>query len=310
MNKLIKLADKYKLGKIEKQNYISEMYENFHSIFFEYQDYIINTNIKKITITDKTVTMITRNRNIKLVCTKLDKRNHPFEILNFSDVEKNEINIMNELLPPNATIFDIGANIGFHSLNLSITDNSRDIYAFEPAPETFNILKKNVFLNKQKKIKVFNFGFSNFNGISSFFYNKTLSGNSSLKKLIPSNHIQEIFCEFYTLDSFVKTNKFSKIDFIKCDVEGAELLVISGGIRTIKKFKPIIFAEILRKFSKKFMYDPNEIFSLLRDLNYCSYAVDKNGNLYKFSSMNKKTLNTNFFFLHKIKHKQLIASLA
>ena len=46
-----------------------------------------------------------------------------------------------------------------------------------------------------------------------------------------------------TLDEFVKGKK-TKVDFIKCDVEGAELLVFTGGIKSIEKYKPIIFAEM------------------------------------------------------------------
>ena len=55
------------------------------------------------------------------------------------------------------------------------------------------------------------------------------------------------------------------IDFIKCDVEGNELSVIQGGEKLIKSHKPIILLELLRKWSARFNFHPNEVIELLRE---------------------------------------------
>ena len=66
------------------------------------------------------------------------------------------------------------------------------------------------------------------------------------------------------------------VDFLKCDVEGAELKVFQGGLATITSDKPIVFSEILRKWSRKLGYNPNEIFSFFYDLQYRAFtAVDR-----------------------------------
>ncbi|WP_342228107.1 FkbM family methyltransferase [Rickettsiella endosymbiont of Rhagonycha lignosa] len=57
--------------------------------------------------------------------------------------------------------------------------------------------------------------------------------------------------------------KMTKLDFIKCDVEGAELTIYTGGINVIREHKAIIFTEMLRKWSVKFNYHPNDIIALL-----------------------------------------------
>ncbi|WP_146080000.1 FkbM family methyltransferase, partial [Brachyspira murdochii] len=41
-----------------------------------------------------------------------------------------------------------------------------------------------------------------------------------------------------SIDDFIKKNNIEKIDFIKLDIEGAELDALNGAINTIKKYKP------------------------------------------------------------------------
>jgi hypothetical protein len=106
------------------------------------------------------------------------------------------------------------------------------------------------------------------------------------------------------LDEFIDENPV-KIDFIKCDVEGAELLVYQGGLETIKRDNPIIFTEMLRKWSAKFNYHPNQIIDLMAEIGYDCFTVCDH-NLSRFSLMDDTTLETNFFFLHREKHSQQI----
>ena len=57
-----------------------------------------------------------------------------------------------------------------------------------------------------------------------------------------------------TLDGYSEEINVN-VDFIKCDVEGGELLTFLGGSKTISRDKPIIFTEILRKYCLKYNYD-------------------------------------------------------
>jgi len=98
------------------------------------------------------------------------------------------------------------------------------------------------------------------------------------------------------------------VDFIKCDVEGAELFVFRGAKETIATYKPIIFTEMLRKWAKKFDYHPNEIISLFNGLGYRCFSI-RNGFLSELSYMDDSTVETNFFFLHKEKHMSQLQKL-
>ena len=108
-----------------------------------------------------------------------------------------------------------------------------------------------------------------------------------------------------TLDEFVFESGINKLDFIKCDVEGSELFVFQGGMHSINQYKPIIYTEMLRKWSAPFGYHPNDIIKLFGDLGYrCFTAIDRG--LREFFYMDDETEETNFFFLHDNMHKKII----
>lgn len=304
--KLAYIENKYKKGELDKQEYIRLMHEK-HCSLFEYSDFIKNRDVKKIEISDNSVIITSRTNSIKMVCDKEDRRIAPIEILNFGYYEKTDFDMVMNIIDGCSTLFDIGANIGWYSLNIAKTIKNSKVLAFEPIPKTFTYLKRNVELNHINNIEIFNFGFSSEEKDTEFHYYTEGSGNASLANLSDVENTQKIICNVKKLDDFVFKNGYS-VDFIKCDVEGAELLVFKGGIETIKRDKPIIFTEMLRKWSAKFNYHPNEIIKLLADEGYRAFVVLEN-HLSEFFSMDDDTLETNFFFLHSDKHKDKIEKL-
>ena len=237
----------------------------------------------------------------------------------------------------NDVFFDVGANIGWYSINMAISHPKLEIYCFDPIPNTYDFLIKNLKLNGLSQIHAHNFAFSDYVGELELFYYKEGSGNASLANLSERADVEKIKCRTETIDEFTLREEIG-IDFLKCDVEGAELKVFQGGLATITRDKPIVFSEILRKWSRKLGYDPNEIFSFFYDLQYRAFtAIDRDssrlnskvqesgstrksnkleevvkkkgggsGLLQGFYTMDDSTTHTNFFFLHKDKHKDLI----
>ena len=235
-------------GKINKEEYIHKMHE-IHTSLFDYADFIKNKDIKKIVITDDKVTMVSRESDIKLFVDEYDERVIPIEILNFGVYEK-ETDMVLKLSNGCSTIMYIGANIGWYSINMSQKNKYSNIFSFEPIPKTFEYLKKNININNASNVNVFNFGFSDEEEDLIFYYYKEGPGNSSLMNLTERENIVKIRCKVKKVDSFVSQEGLS-IDFIKCDVEGAELFVFKGGFKTIERDKPIIFTELSRKWSAK-----------------------------------------------------------
>lgn len=303
---LIDIRNAFDKADIAKQQFIDTMYE-IHQQLFNYADYIGETDIAKIEIFDGSVIMTSRSAGIKMICNRSDKRIAPIEILNFREYEPTELNLILRIIEPGCVIFDIGANIGWYAMNVSKQIPNVSVYAFEPIPETYNYLKENIELNGINNIRTYNFGFSNVEDRILFYL--PLGGSDAASAAYPPNGLEkdEIWCDVKTLDDFIHKSGL-KVDFIKCDVEGAELLVFQGGSETIKDHLPIIFTEMLRKWSAKFNYHPNEIINFLNGFGYKCYVTD--GDILKeFSTMNEYTIETNFFFLHYEKHNSIIKSL-
>jgi FkbM family methyltransferase len=235
----------------------------------------------------------------------LDKRIAAIEILNFNFYEKKDSEMIFNLLEKDYIIFDIGANIGWYSLNIAQQFPESQIFAFEPIPATFNLLKRNVELNNYHNISIYNWGFSDQNQEIIFYLHQDTSVSASAVNLYEGKDFAQVICQVKKLDDYAEQIK-PKIDFIKCDVEGAELFVYQGGIETIKRNKPIIFTEMLRKWSAKFNYHPNEIIKFFGALGYRCFTVNET-NLWEFFIMDDYTVETNFFFLHSVNHAEKIA---
>ena len=139
-----------------------------------------------------------------------------------------------------------------------------------------------------------------------FYYDIEGSGGSSFVNLRERKNIDKVSVKTELFDNFMINNKIEKIDFIKCDVEGSELFVFEGGINSIKEFKQIIFTVMLRKWSAKFNYTPNNIIQLLGNIGYECFAISDNKQLRYCPKVTEDTIETNYYILHKEKHKSIV----
>jgi len=296
----------YEAGSLTKQQFIDEMH-SLHQRLFDYPALMRDTDIAEMRITAEGVVATMKHSGIRMLCDPADKRIIPIEILNFGSFERQELDIVEQLLLSEATVFDIGANVGWYSLNLAKAFPGLRIHAFEPIPTTFAILERNVALNDTANIVLHNFGFSDRTQTIPFYFSPACSGNASSVNVSGHESVRVLPCPVRRLDDFM-VEKGERVDFIKCDVEGAELLVFQGAVETLRRDKPVIFTEMLRKWAAQFGYHPNEIIRLLGTLGYRCF-VARTGGLWEFESMGEHTTETNFFFLHADKHAKFIAAL-
>ena len=271
----------------------------------------------KIEILPDCATLIIKIANNKTIKLNINDINHTVSntILERGYYEKCETEMMYEIisyLPENSVLFDIGANTGYYSLCYKTWFPDADVYSFEPLPDIYITLFDNVQLNfgsDTKGIIINNYGFFDKEQVIEFYYNDKEGGASSIKNIREIDEAKKVKCSVTTLDSFVEKNKL-QIDFIKCDVEGAELFVFKGGIQTLKDSKPVIFTEMLRKWSALFNYHPNDIISLLSDIGYKCFVI-KDMCLSPFITVTGETVETNYIFIHSSKlelFKELIIS--
>ncbi|MFP4403918.1 MAG: FkbM family methyltransferase [Candidatus Woesearchaeota archaeon] len=135
--------------------------------------------------------------------------------------------------------FDIGSNIGFYSILLINKKLYKQAYAFEPNPDTYKILSKNIKLNKlTKKITPNQIALGEKQTTVNFFQDKYHTGGS---KIIENSkkHKEFIKIKKISFDKFIQNNKIDikNIDLIKIDVEGHEHQVLKGMKNFLKDSK-------------------------------------------------------------------------
>ena len=144
------------------------------------------------------------------------------------EFEPETVQLLKCLAKKSKSILDIGANIGMTSLLFS--ELSEKVYAFEPSPTTFKFLKNNLENNNILNVTPLNFGLGN----DSKKFNLTFAPSNrsgafiSNKLTASAGHTIETI-QIKRLDDTVNDLNISNIDFIKIDVEGFEMEVLSGG---------------------------------------------------------------------------------
>ena len=149
----------------------------------------------------------------------------------------------------NKDIIDAGAFTGDTSLPLS-KRTTKNVYAFEPFKDSFEILKKNISDNNIENIIPVNRSLGNINGERSLF----LSGNNVqgiTSDATLRSYDNEIKVQETTIDTFVEENNL-EVGFITIDVEGAEMNLLEGALNTIKTQKPLLYISMYHKVSDYF----------------------------------------------------------
>ena len=300
---IFEIKQSYNNGKLLKQEFVDKMHNN-HLLLNELAKYIETTEIKKIVIENGKVFM-TSDEGVVFRCNFVDKANVPLVNLSFGAYEKEERLCVIKLIENGDIVFDIGANYGWYSLNIAKKYPDVKIYAFEPIKQTFDIFSENIKINDIKNISVFNVGIGKENTVAQFNFNKDQSGATSMVNILERDNVEQIKCPIRTLDSFVQEEKVDRVDFIKCDIEGAELWALQGGKNVLEQYRPKLLIEMLRKWSAKFGYHPNDIIHFMNNLGYLCFEIN-NGNLCRFDNMTDETISTNFLFLHSEKHASII----
>jgi len=78
-----------------------------------------------------------------------------------------------------------------------------------------------------------------------------------------------------TLDGLLAGSGQHRLDFVKIDVEGAELHVLHGGQGVIESFRPAMLIEIEARHTSRYEYDPEDVVSWLCERGYTMYVWDR-----------------------------------
>ena len=175
--------------------------------------------------------------------------------------------IINELKQDMVCI-DLGSNIGYYAvIESNIIGESGKIFAIEPSPVNFPILKLNLENQKKNNFVAYNIGIGDKNEEMEFI----ISAKSNWSRIRMNNEKinsedKVIKIPVKTLNSFVNENNIKKIDILRMDVEGFEYSILLGANEVLEKFKPKLFIEIHKMYlGKEKTY---QIFNELKNKKY------------------------------------------
>ena len=159
---------------------------------------------------------------------------------------------------------DVGAYKGVYTYFIS--KYSKIVYAFEPNPKSYKILKKIV----NKNVKVFPYALSDKSSSDFLKIPKGKKGYSNQGGSIRNVKLDKNFGKLKVETKKIDDLKLKNIGFIKIDAEGVELQVLKGAKKLIKKYKPTLLIEI----EERYISEPIEkTLNKILNLGYRGFAL-------------------------------------
>ena len=164
----------------------------------------------------------TNNTNVIIESNNYLAKKHFDDPRNYADLILNQINNQQLYFPylkESSVIFDIGANIGLFSLHC--VNCAKVVYSFEPTPQHFNLLTE--FTKPYTNIKPVNVAISDKDADITFY----MSDDNTTMNSIINQYGKKTTVKGRSILSFIQEQKIDKVDFIKCDIEGSEMIALT-----------------------------------------------------------------------------------
>ena len=164
-----------------------------------------------------------------------------------------DMEALDQVVRPGDFALDIGAFVGFYTQRLSqLVGATGEVWAFEPAPETFSVLSYVARVLSLNNVRLLNLALSDSDGQAVMEIPRYRAGGESLydARVVSTrseSDLRAIPIQRRTLDSMLSRDGASRrtVRFMKLDVEFHELQTVCGAIDTIRRDHPVILMELL-----------------------------------------------------------------
>ena len=220
--------------------------------------------------------------------------------LGFSKSKYAELYFIQKLVKDGDNVLDIGANLSYYSYFLAKKIGKKGkLLAVEPIPLFADIWKKNMRKYKKQSIKLFNcaLGSEEQNEVNMSIPIVNGVVRHGLTKIDGQGEanwgrLMEFKVPMYIGDALLESENLTKLNYIKCDVEGYEQYVIPSLEKTILQFKPLIQIELNGKENRQSVAD------FLRSLKYDVYVL-RNEKLMSIEFEKIHSFNQDFYFINR-----------
>ena len=168
------------------------------------------------------------------------------ELTRFGIHEPVTTQIVQEKIKPGMICLDCGGNIGYYAtLESNLVGKEGRVIAIEPSPVNVKYLEKNLKLQNQENFEVHNLACGNTDGEITFVVHKI----SNMCRVANEGETESEDKKFVKipvkkLDTFLADKKLPRLDLLRMDIEGSELRLFEGAVKTIRKYKPMIQIEL------------------------------------------------------------------
>jgi len=182
-----------------------------------------------------------------------------------------EMAVISSLVSNGDVVFDIGANVGVYTYELSrAVGTSGSVHSFEPVAENYDILTALIRKARLSNVSAHQLAIGatvteseilipDMGDFTGYYW-------AHIRKPGEVGRTESV--KVGTLDDLCRTRMIGRPDFIKCDVEGAELPVILGSQETIRSHRPGWLIEVSRETS-------GQVFKVFRDFGYRTFVLEK-----------------------------------
>ncbi|OUL19784.1 hypothetical protein BV378_31700 [Nostoc sp. RF31YmG] len=200
------------------------------------------------------------------------------EVISKGVFEELETNIFSSLLQEGMTVFDIGANVGYYTLiAASKIGRHGRVYAFEPDRDNFNILQKNIILNKHSNVELLEYAVSDDNCDLALSLSSDNKGDHRTYKNNSFNKERTYYTvKAIQLDSYFEGQNVYP-NLIKMDIQGFEYFALKGMKNLIIKNSNILLLTEFWPYGLKAsgLESPVLFYNQLEELGFEIFKIDE-----------------------------------
>jgi FkbM family methyltransferase len=196
--------------------------------------------------------------------------------------ESAEINFVQRYLKPGMIALDIGAHHGLYTLLASKRVGARGkVVAFEPSPRERKQLSRNVRLNACSNVRIQPFALGSKRSRTDLhLVEGGEDGCNSLRPPVVNSQTRPVSVDVYRFDDVAPKLRLTGVDFVKLDVEGAELDVLNGAPELLKAIpRPVLLVEVYDIRTEPWGYKAREIVQFLYHCGYEWFQLRQDGTL-------------------------------
>jgi FkbM family methyltransferase len=199
--------------------------------------------------------------------------NDSLQLSYYGIFEPLETRFLQQNLREGNIILDIGANIGYYTLICAKhVGPSGHVFAFEPDPNNFALLSKNVAINSYQNVTLVDKAVSNISGSAKLFLSPDNKGDHQLYDMDEGRPFIDV--QTIRIDDYF-SNALQLVDYVKIDVQGFEYYVVQGMAELLRRSPQVVLLTEFWPFAlEKSGAGAQQYLDLLQALNFKLYDMN------------------------------------